>query len=120
MKNKIFLLTFLILLISCDKVITKQSNVKGVITEKYHKDAEDKFEYFYGYSMMKGGFCYHMGLNHYPEEFSTTILVNKCKQTYKYSDIYKKYDKGDSISMIQKIRIREKDKKALDTIYTIR
>ena len=120
MKNKILLLILLLSLISCDKIITKQSNVKGVITEKYHKDAEDKFEYFYGYSMMKGGFCFHWGINHYNEEFSTTIVVNNYKEINRYSDIYQKYNEGDSISMIQQIRIREKDKKVLDTIYIIK
>ncbi len=120
MKNKVFLLILLLSLVSCDKVITKQTNVKGVITEKYHKDAEDKFEYFYGYSMMKGGFCFHWGINHHEEEFSTTIVVNDYREVNGYSDIYQKYDKGDSINMIQQIRIREKDKKILDTLYSIR
>lgn len=51
-----------------DQVEKGPFEYKSQIIRKFHKDAETVVEYHYGYSVMRGKFCYHLGPNDHPEE----------------------------------------------------
>lgn len=115
MKYKLLFLLGLLSLTSCEKMDYKHSNVTGVVTEKDYIPAYDKYEYHYGYSIMKGQFCWHWGMNHHNAKYSTTINVD----TTTYISGYRNdYEIGDTIQMVKTLVIRDKDKKIIDVRYS--
>lgn len=115
MKYKLLLLFGLLSLTSCEKIDYKKSNTIGVVVEKDSIPAQDKYEYYYGYSMMDGKFCWHWGMNHHDSEYSTTINVDTTSCTIGHRNNYKI---GDTIQMVRTLVIRDKDKKILDIRYS--
>lgn len=115
MKYKLLFLLGLLILTSCEKMDYKHSNVTGVVTEKDYIPAYDKYEYHYGYSIMKGQFCWHWGMNHHNAKYSTTINVD----TTTYISGYRNdYEIGDTIQMVKTLTIRDKDRKIVDVRYS--
>lgn len=115
MKYKLLFLLVLLGLTSCEKMDYKNSNTIGVVVEKDSIPAQDKYEYYYGYSMMEGKFCYHYGMNHYDARYTTTINVDTTTYISGYRNNYKI---GDTIQMVKTLTIRDKDKKIVDVRYS--
>lgn len=115
MKYKLLFLLVLLGLTSCEKMDYKNSNTIGVVVEKDYIPAYDKYEYHYGYSIMKGEFCWHWGMNHHDAKYTTTINVDTTTYTSGYRNDYKI---GDTIKMIKTLTIRDKDKKIVDVSYS--
>lgn len=114
---KYLILAISLLFVSCEKSYEVSKKVSGVITLKRHEDAKNVMEYHYGYSFIDGKYCYHFGSNHHPEKFTTIATVKNTNSITNSSEIYMRYEEGDTISMIETLRFREKDKKLLDTYY---
>jgi hypothetical protein len=115
MNYKLLFLFVLLILTSCEKIYYKDLNVTGIVVEKNYIPAKDKYEYHYGYSIMKSKFCWHWGMNHHNSEYSTKINVDKTTYTIGYKNNYKI---GDTIKIIKTLKIRDKDKKILDVSYS--
>ena len=113
----ILIILSLFLFASCDRYHEKVSNVNGYIAEKDFKEAYSKFEYHYGWSMMKGEFCWHWGNNNHSAKYSTTIVVEKRKINLTSKQTFDSYQVNDSVKMTRHIRIRDKDSTVIDTTY---
>jgi hypothetical protein len=111
MKKLILLL--LLTLTACQNFTYKDSIVEGVITYKDSTEAYDKFEYYYGYSMMKGSYCWHWGNKHHAAEYTTKFFVDTDTITIGQSN----YNVGDTIQVI-KTSVFDEKKKLVDTRYS--
>ena len=118
--NKIYLLLTILILASCTKIEFVEENVKGVVSKKEFKPAEDVYEYYYGFSILSGDFCYHYGLNHHDEEYSTIVCVAKRDIKSYQVDIYNKYNLADSVSMVKITQLNAKTKEVLNISYDIK
>lgn len=114
---KYLILVISLLLLSCEKTYEVSKNVTGIVTSKEYEAPKYVMEYHYGYSFIDGKYCYHFGSNHHSERFTTTVVIKDNISISNSSHTYHKYDKGDTITMIETLRFREKDKKLLDTYY---
>jgi hypothetical protein len=73
MKTWLFLLfTITVLFTSCVKITQSEPiQVKCKVIYNEHQDSKTEYTYHYGYSFMKGKFCYHYG----PEDISEKNIV---------------------------------------------
>lgn len=114
---KYFLIILSLFLLSCERYYETRTSVNGVVTSKEYEEAKDVMEYHYGWSMMRGEFCYHFGLNHHDEKFKTTVVTKGDTSVSNSKEIYNKYNENDTITMVEVRHFRENDKKLLSTSY---
>ena len=110
--RKIILL-LLLSLTACQNFTYKDTEVKGVITYKDSVEAYDKYEYHYGYSAWKGGFCWHWGNKHHAAQYTTEFVVEKDTITIGQTN----HKVGDTIQVI-KTSVFDDKKKLVDTRYS--
>lgn len=75
MKTLILLLSFVFFAVSCTTYTeTGPFYYSAKIISKVHEDAKTDVTYHYGYSVMKGKFCWHLGPEDIPEKYITQYL----------------------------------------------
>lgn len=93
------------MLISC--VERKESGIKitpAHIVSKEFVPSQEKSGYHYGYSVMKGKYCYHYGSYTESEQYNITLgysIGGEQKELqYDNSDLYKNLDSSDKILIL--------------------
>jgi hypothetical protein len=65
----LLLITLILFIISCYKITESEPiTTSSKIIYRHHEDKKTEYGYYYGYSMMKGKYCYHYGLHEISEE----------------------------------------------------
>lgn len=116
---KYILIILSLLFISCERYSTSFSDVNGYIKSKDSVPAYSKFEYHYVWSMLKGKFCWYWGNNHHSAKYSTSISVEGKQIDFESKEIFY-YKTNDSIKMLKKVNIRDKDSTVINTTYYIK
>jgi len=111
----LFILGMLFIFSCTNYKFHEEKIIMQVISKNYVKQHDD-FTYHYGYSVMKGSFCWYWGTEHFPAKFNVTLYNNE-EDSLKLNDekLYSTYNPGDSVILIKRLCF-DADK---DTIHPI-
>ena len=115
MKKLLILIVFSF--ISCQSYVYRTDIVDGIVSYRDYKEAKDVFEYHYGYSIMKGRYCYHWCTNHHDAEYITKIILGRNYVIDESENVYNKFKEGDTLEIKRIIRFDKESKKIIDTTY---
>lgn len=106
--KKIIILFLLVSLTSCYKIVESDPIVvKSTILNKQHEDEKTEYSYHYGFSMIKGNFCWHYGPETTPEK--NIVTFNFLNETLSKDDIslYNKNSNELTITYVEVYRVKK-------------
>lgn len=104
---------------SCEKYETSDIQMtKGKFLEKDYTPAKTEYKYHYGYSIMRGKFCYHYGPTDTPARFDNLFTFKNDTLDWDDFNLYNHANVGDSliIRYVDRYEVYKNHRKYLGSI----